>query len=276
MKKYVEIISRMLNRPENWDFSGAKLLYAGVDIGTFKTIIIIIDEKGVPRAANMQRAQVVQSGLIMDYMGAVKIVKKLFAQITENCPLPITKGATSYPPQTESSNINTTRYILEGLGLEVVNVLDEPTAANLVLKIQDGAIVDVGGGTTGIAVIKNGKVVYSNDEPTGGTHLSLVLAGSMKVNYERAEQIKTDKKKAPQIIQIVRPVIDKISTIIHSYLIEFKEVETVCLVGGTFELDGLAAIVKKNLNLNILQLNTAQMITPYGIALSSLLKVEIN
>ncbi len=270
MRKEVKIISRMLNCPEKWDFSGAKLLYAGVDIGTFKTIIIIVDEKGIPRAANMEQAQVVQSGLIMDYMGAVKIVKKLMAQITEKCPLPITKGATSYPPQTESSNINTTRYILEGMGLEVVRVLDEPTAANHVLKIQDGAIVDVGGGTTGIAVIKDGKVVYTNDEPTGGIHLSLVLAGSMKINYEKAELIKADKEKTGQIIQIVRPVIDKISTIIHSHLREFKEVETVCLVGGTCELDGLAAIVKKNLNLNVLKLDSAQMITPYGIALSSL------
>jgi len=141
-----------------------------------------------------------------------------------------------------------------------------------VLEIQDGAIVDVGGGTTGIAVIRDGKVVYTNDEPTGGVHLSLVLAGSLKVDYEKAEQIKADKTKTPQTIQIVRPVIDKISTIILSYLKEFKEVDTVCLVGGTCELDGLAEIVKKNLNLNVLKLDAAQMITPYGIALSSLFK----
>jgi ethanolamine utilization protein EutJ len=270
MKKAVEKIAGMLNHPERWDFSGAKELYAGVDIGTFKTIIIIVDEKGVPRAANMRKARVVQSGLIMDYMGAVKIVTQLMAQIKEHSPLPITKGATSYPPQTESSNINTTRYILEGLGLEVVNVLDEPSAANLVLKLQDGAIVDVGGGTTGVAIIKDGKIVYTNDEATGGIHLSLVVAGSMKINYEEAEQIKADKKMNPQIIQIVRPVIDKISTIVLSYLKDFKKVETICLVGGTCELDGLAQIVKKNLDLNVLKINAAQMITPYGIALSCL------
>ena len=270
MKKTVEKISGMINCPEKWDFSGAKELYAGIDIGTFKTIVIIVDEKGVPRAANMRKAQVVQSGLIMDYMGAVKIVKELMDQITDLCPHPITKGATSYPPQTESSNISTTRYILEGLGLEVVNVLDEPSAANLVLKLQDGAIVDVGGGTTGISVIKNGKIVFTNDEPTGGIHLTLVLAGGLKVSYEKAEGMKADRKMTPQIIQVVRPVIDKISSIALSYLKDFKDVETVCLVGGTCELEGLAEIVKKNLNLNILKLNGAQMITPYGIALSCL------
>ena len=73
------------------------------------------------------------------------------------------------------------------------------------------------------------------------------MAGSLKVSYEKAEQIKADKKKTPQIIQIVRPVIDKISTIISTYLKEFKDVEMVCMVGGTCELDGLAKIVKQNL-----------------------------
>ena len=73
-------------------------------------------KKEFPRAANMQEAQVVQSGMIVDYSGAVTLVTKLMAQITDRCPMPITKGATSYPPQTESSNINTTRYILEGVG----------------------------------------------------------------------------------------------------------------------------------------------------------------
>jgi ethanolamine utilization protein EutJ len=103
--------------------------------------------------------------------------------------------------------------------------------------------------------------------------LSLVLAGNLKVSYEKAEQIKADKKMTPQIIQIVRPVIDKISSIIGSYLKDFKDVERVCLVGGTCELDGVARIVKKNLGMNVVALEAAQMITPYGVALSCLLKV---
>jgi ethanolamine utilization protein EutJ len=270
MKTAVEKIAGMLNRPEKWDFSKAKELYAGVDIGTFKIIIIIIDESGTPRAACMKNAQVVQSGLIMDYMGAVSIVTELMAQIAERCPVPITKGATSYPPQTESSNINTTRYILEGLGLEVVNVLDEPSAANRVLQLKDGIIVDVGGGTTGVAVIKDGKIVYTNDEATGGIHFSLVIAGGMKISFNAAEQIKADRKMAPEIIPLVRPVIDKITHIVSSYLENYKEVKTVCLVGGTCELEGLSEIVQRSLNLDIVKLNAAQMITPYGIALSCL------
>jgi len=266
----VEKIRRILNRPEHWDFSGAKELYAGVDLGTYKAVAIVVDENGVPRAANMRRAEVVRSGLIVDYIGALSIVRELMAEIRSRCPRPIEKGATSYPPQTETGNINTTTYILEGAGLEVLKVLDEPTAANMVLKLKDGAIVDVGGGTTGVAVIKDGEVVYTNDEATGGVHLSLVLAGSLKVSYEEAEEIKYDRERNREVLPIVRPVIDKISSIVDFYLQGFDGIQKACLVGGTCELEGLTGIVGKNLGLETFQPHVPQVITPLGIALSCL------
>ena len=188
-------LSEMVNQPGKWHFSDAQDLYAGVDLGTYKTIAIIVDETGRPRAASMRRTEVARSGLIIDYVGALNTVRELMKETRKTCPLPIAKGATSYPPQTEYANLKTTTHILEGVGLEVLNVLDEPTAANQVLKIENGAIVDVGGGTTGIAVIKNGEVVYSNDEATGGVHLSLVLAG----NYKISEDIINVSKKPVQI-----------------------------------------------------------------------------
>ena len=266
----VEKIRRILNRPEHWDFSGAKELYAGIDLGTYKAVAIVVDENGVPRAANMRRAEVVRSGLIVDYIGALSIVRELMAEIRNRCPRPIEKGATSYPPQTETGNINTTTYILEGAGLEVLKVLDEPTAANMVLKLKDGAIVDVGGGTTGVAVIKDGEVVYTNDEATGGVHLSLVLAGSLKVSYEEAEEIKYDRERNREVLPIVRPVIDKISSIVDFYLQGFDGIQKACLVGGTCELEGLTGIVGKNLGLETFQPHVPQVITPLGIALSCL------
>jgi len=266
----VEKIRRILNRPEHWDFSGAKELYAGVDLGTYKAVAIVVDENGVPRAANMRRAEVVRSGLIVDYIGALSIVRELMAEIRSRCPRPIEKGATSYPPQTETGNINTTTYILEGAGLEVLKVLDEPTAANMVLKLKDGVIVDVGGGTTGVAVIKDGEVVYTNDEATGGVHLSLVLAGSLKVSYEEAEEIKYDRERNREVLPIVRPVIDKISSIVDFYLQGFDGIQKACLVGGTCELEGLTGIVGKNLGLETFQPHVPQVITPLGIALSCL------
>jgi ethanolamine utilization protein EutJ len=76
MTELAEHLSRIVNHPHNWDFSGAGQLYAGVDIGTYKAIVIVVDEKGVPRAATMRRAEVVRSGLIVDYAGARNMVLK--------------------------------------------------------------------------------------------------------------------------------------------------------------------------------------------------------
>ena len=86
------------------------------------------------------------------------------------------------------------------------------------MKLGDGAIVDVGGGTTGIAVVQGGKVVYTNDEATGGVHLSLVLAGSLKINYEEADRIEDRRKEREEIFAIVAPVVDKISSIISRHI----------------------------------------------------------
>jgi ethanolamine utilization protein EutJ len=270
MTDTAQTVGRILNQPGNWDFSGARDLYAGVDVGTHKIKLIVVDEMGIPRAASMRQAEVVQSGLIVDYTGALKIVRELIEEMRGFSTLPLEKGATSYPPETESGNIHTTRYILEAVGLEVLNVLDEPTAANLVLNLDEGAIVDVGGGTTGIAVVHQGKVVYTNDEATGGVHLSLVLAGSLKVSYEEAERIKTDERRNGEIFPIVLPVVDKISSIVYTHIRKFRDLRKVCMVGGTCELGGLTERVGRNLGLEAFRPPAPQVITPLGIALSCL------
>jgi ethanolamine utilization protein EutJ len=263
-------LRKIVNQPENWDFSGAGRLYAGVDLGTYKAITIVIDETGQPRAARMRRAEVVRSGLIVDYAGAQNIVREMIKEMRHASPLPIEQGATSYPPQTETANINATRYILEGVELEVLKVLDEPTAANQVLKLNNGAIVDVGGGTTGIAVIQDGNIVFSDDEATGGVHLSLVLAGHYKISYEEAEEIKTDSRKSREILPVVRPVIEKMASIVDTCLQKFDNLTEVCLVGGTCELEGFDEIVQKTLRVKAFRPEYPQFITPLGIALSCL------
>jgi ethanolamine utilization protein EutJ len=261
-------LRKIVNQPQKWNFSGARQLYAGVDLGTYKAITIIIDETGRPRAARMRRAEVVRSGLIVDYAGAQSIVREMIEEMRKASPLPIEKGATSYPPQTEYANVNATRYLLEGVGLEVLQVLDEPTAANQVLQLENGAIVDVGGGTTGIAVIQGGNIVFTDDEATGGVHLSLVLAGNYKISYEEAEAAKIDRQKSHEILPIVRPVIDRMASIVDACLQNFDNLTKVCLVGGTCELEGFEGIVQKTLSLRVFRPQYPRFITPLGIALS--------
>jgi ethanolamine utilization protein EutJ len=261
-------LAGIANRPEAWEFADCDRVFAGVDIGTHSVVAVLVDERGRPRAMTLRRAEVVRSGLIVDYVGAQSIVCEMVEELRARCPLPVELGATTYPPNTEQGNINTTTHILNSAGLEVVRVLDEPTAANRVLRLEHGAIVDVGGGTTGIAVIEGGEVVYSADEATGGVHLTLVLAGGLKIEFEDAERLKADKSQARKVLGIVRPVVDKISSIVERHLADWPDVKTLYLVGGTCELEGLSEAVSANTRRKTLRPAFPQAVTPLGVALS--------
>ena len=270
MSRALEDMARLINRPQAWDFKGCGRVFGGVDIGTHSVVAVLVDERGGVRAANMRRAEVVKSGLIVDYMGALEIVRDLTGELRIHCPLPVEIAATTYPPNTESGNIRTTTHILEAAELEVVNVLDEPSAANLVLGLEEGCIVDVGGGTTGIAIIKEGRVVHTADEATGGVHLTLVLAGGMNLDTEEAEKIKADKTRAQEVIGLVAPVIDKIASIVERHLASWSGIGAIHLVGGTCELEGLSETVGRYLGRRVERPFFPQAVTPLGVALSCL------
>ena len=66
----------------------------------------------------------------------------------------------------------------------------------------------------GLVFLEKGKVVFVADEPTGGTHMTLVLAGSYGVDFETAEDIKTDKKKEKEVFVQITPVLQKMASIV--------------------------------------------------------------
>ena len=83
MTNYHSQLERIVNRRKNWDFTGARRLYAGVDLGTYKAIVIVVDETGRPRAASMRRAEVVRSGLIVDFSGAQSMLREMITEIIQ-------------------------------------------------------------------------------------------------------------------------------------------------------------------------------------------------
>jgi len=131
---------------------------------------------------------------------------------------------------------------------------------------MDGAIVDVGGGTTGIAVIKQGKVVYTADEPTGGTHFSLVIAGAKDITLEQAEELKKNPKVQAQLLPVVRPVMEKVGNIISRHVTGHK-VKKLYLVGGTCAYPGMDKVVQEYTGIETLIPGSPLFVTPLGIAM---------
>ena len=250
-------------------------LHVGVDLGTAYIVVVALDEKKEPVACAMESAQVVRDGLVLDYAGAVRIVSKLVAGIEARLGQKLSRAAIAVPPGTGKEDCATHRHVLEAAGLEVVGVLDEPTAANAVLGIENGVIVDIGGGTIGLSILENGKVVYVADEPTGGRHLSLVLAGSYRISFEEAEALKKQPARHREVLPVVSPVLEKMASIINAHINKYtganagnRQVAALYLVGGTCCLEGMERVIERETGIPAFKPANPFLVTPLGIALS--------
>lgn len=239
----------------------------GVDLGTACVVLAVLDENYKPVAGTYRYADVVRDGMVVDYIGAIKIVREMKQELEEKLGSELIYGAAAIPPGTDALDSGAVKNVVQAAGFEITNVLDEPTAANNVLKIKDGAVVDIGGGTTGISILKDGKVVYIADEPTGGTHFSLVVSGAYKKSFAEAELYKRDFHNHKELLPVLRPVIEKISSIINQH-IKGYDVQQISLVGGTCCLEGIEQIIEKKTGIFTHKPKNPMFVTPLGIALS--------
>lgn len=245
----------------------SSVYYTGVDLGTAYIVLAVLDENYQPVAGAYRFANVVKDGMVVDYLGAIRIVNELKQELEEKIGTTLIYAAAALPPGTFTLDSGAIKHVVQGAGFELTKLLDEPTAANAVLKIKNGAIVDIGGGTTGIAILKDGEVIYVADEPTGGTHFSLVIAGAYKLSFEDADQYKRDSKHHKELIPVLRPVIEKVASIINSHVRDYL-VKEIYLVGGTCCLEGIEDIIAKQINLPIYKPQNPMFVTPLGIALN--------
>lgn len=246
-------------------------LFAGVDLGTANTVTAVVDSQGKPVAGVLTRSQsTVRDGLILDYVGAISILRRQLS-LLHSAGFSIQAASAAYPPGTTGRNCQAFGNVLAAVGLKVVGLIDEPSAASLVLEITEGCVVDIGGGTTGISVIKDGEVVYTADEATGGIHLDLVLAGHYKVPIEEGERIKTDPKRHEEVFTLIRPVFQKMASIVQTHL-RGCHVDTLYLVGGTSCFPGIADVMESETGLKVVLPVNPLLVTPLGIALSCVKK----
>lgn len=250
---------------------GVPRVRVGVDLGTAYTVLIVLDENGQPLAGTYRFAQVVRDGLVVDFIGAIDLLKKLKEQVEQRLGFELTHGATGFPPGVPRAEVRATANVLRAAGLECTNEVDEPTAANAVLQIRDGAVVDVGGGTTGVAIIRDGQVIYTADEATGGTQFSLVIAGALNVSFEEAEKLKTDARQQPRLYPLVEPVMEKVGTIVARHIARY-DVNEIYMVGGTSMFPGMGGVIERVTGIKTIVPPRPLFITPLGIAMNDMVR----
>lgn len=247
--------------------SKSSVYYTGVDLGTACVVVAVLDENYKPVAGAYRYADVVRDGMVVDYIGAIQIVREMKAELEEKLGAELIYAAAAIPPGTDALDSGAIQNVVQAAGFELTGLLDEPTAANSVLKIENGAVVDIGGGTTGISILKDGKVIYVADEPTGGTHFSLVVSGAYRMPFSDADIYKRNVKNHKELLPVLKPVVEKVSSIINQH-IEGYDVQEISLVGGTCCLSGIEEIIEKQTGIFTHKPQNPMFVTPLGIALN--------
>ena len=109
---------------------------------------------------------------------------------------------------------------------------------------------------------------FSNfTQPTGGTHVSLVIAGNRGISIEDAETLKRNPGEQKGLLPIVKPVLQKMATIV-SRAVRGYDVEVLYLVGGTCTLAGIERVIEQETGIPSFVPPHPFLVTPAGIARS--------
>ena len=264
LEKFAQLIDdKSINEDACWQPDSLKV---GVDLGTANIVVSVLDENDVPVTGAMCRSTVVRDGIVVDYVGAVTALQGLKAELEQRLGCPLVQAGTAIPPGILPGNIKAIVNVAEAAGFEIIDVSDEPTAAARVLGIETGAVVDIGGGTTGISILKEGKIVSVDDEATGGTHMTLVLAGAYGLSFAEAEEIKLQKKDSPEIFSVLLPVVEKMASIVNRFLIG-HDIDAIYVVGGACSFTGFERVFSKSTGIKVFKPAEPLLVTPLGIAM---------
>lgn len=198
------------------------------------------------------------------------------------------------------------------VGLGVSHLTLEPIAAiNAVIpeniRLLNLALVDIGAGTSDIAITKEGSVVAYGMIPMAGDEVTEAIVHKYLVDFNTAEQIKHDLKEKEVIVYediigmtneipseeikaCIEPVIDKLAKQIAKKILELngkKPTNAVFCIGGGGQMPGLIEQIAKHLELPEARVTLRlasqvpdvvyecemtkgpEMITPLGIAMTA-------
>jgi cell division protein FtsA len=203
--------------------------------------------------------------------------------------------------------------VMKLAGLEVSNLTLEPIAAINVaipkdLRLLNLALVDIGAGTSDIAITKEGTVIGFDMVPVAGDEITEAICHHYIVDFKTAEKMKTAKvsfeeefnfndimgnqKKITlkQIVEDIKPSIEHLANTISDKILEVnkKAPQAIFLIGGGSQVGMLGKFISEklgmpeervgvrksniiqNVNINDSMLDGPDAITPIGIAVTAL------
>ncbi len=232
-------------------------------------------EKGLARinTEGLELVHCLPTQYIINGAEAIKDPRNIFA---ESLCVDILTGTV---PQVVFKNINT---VLENAHLEIVSNAFSAYASSLSCIAEEekelgATVIDIGGGSTSIAIFKNGYPVYFSSIPVGGVNITNDIAYGLTTSFAHAERLKTlhgcafltmeDKNELiniypigqeddssirqvakEELISIIASRVEEIFELVSQKLIEqgLKEISShrVILTGGTSQLSGISEVAQ--------------------------------
>jgi cell division protein FtsA len=96
----------------------------------------------------------------------------------------------------QASALRNLRTCVARCHLDIASAVVSPYAAGLACLVEDetelgATLIDMGGGTTSIAVFSEGRLVYTDSVPVGGSHVTNDIARGLTTPVIHAERLKT-------------------------------------------------------------------------------------
>ncbi len=148
---------------------------------------------------------------------AAKVLAKIKADAEHYLGEPVKQAVITVPAYFDDSQRQATKQAGEIAGLEVLRILNEPTAAALAYGLDKKnahkiAVYDLGGGTFDISILELGDGVYEVKATNGDTHLGGDDFDKVLLDYladEFKKENSVDLRKDPQALQRLRDAAEK-------------------------------------------------------------------
>ncbi|MCX6806612.1 MAG: rod shape-determining protein, partial [Candidatus Berkelbacteria bacterium] len=158
-------------------------------------------------------------------------------------------------------NLGALESIASGLGLDLLSIAAEPYAVARCVGLEEkpdfsAIFIDVGGGTTDIAVVRNGGVEGTKMFALGGRAFTRRISESKGISFEAAEKIKIDYSKnkvsakiKEEVEKMLLPDVEVWLSGVELTLSEFAVdllPSKILLCGGGSELPEITKILSSN------------------------------
>ncbi len=148
---------------------------------------------------------------------SAKVLGKIKIDAEKYLGSPVTQAVITVPAYFDDSQRQATKQAGEIAGLEVLRILNEPTAAALAYgldkkNVHTIAVYDLGGGTFDISILELGEGVYEVKATNGDTHLGGDDFDKVVLDYladEFKKEHGVDLRKDPQALQRLRDAAEK-------------------------------------------------------------------